>query len=77
MAFPSLSGFLAVAQFLLQFSYPGLCGVGAEFCYVGPGLLGVGPGLLGVGAGPFLLEGGYMLTGLRVMPAQSPVVPTG
>ena len=27
VAFPSLSGFLATAQFLLQFSYPGFCGV--------------------------------------------------
>ena len=68
VAFPSLSGFLATAQFLLQFSYPGLCGVG-------PGLLCVDLGLCGVGPGPFLMKGGYVVSGLGVMPAQFPVVP--
>ena len=75
MAFPSLPGFLATAQFLLQFSYPGLCGVNPGLCGVGPGLLGVGPGLLCVGPGPFLMKGGYVVSGLGVMPAQFPVVP--
>jgi hypothetical protein len=82
VAFPSLSGFLATAQFLLQFSYPGLCGVGPGLLCVDLGLCGVGPGLLcvdlglcGVGPGPFLMEGGYVVSGLGVMPAQFPVVP--
>ena len=75
MAFPSLSGFLATAQFLLQFSYPGLCGVGQGLLCVDLGLCGVGPGLLCVGPGPFLMEGGYVVSSLGVMPAQFPVVP--
>ena len=75
VAFPSLSGFLATAQFLLQFSYPGLCGVNPGLLCVDLGLCGVGPGLLCVGPGPFLMEGGYVVSGLGVMPAQFPVVP--
>ena len=62
-------------QLRFQFPNPGLCGHAGFLLDVGAGLCGNAGLPLVVSSFPFLLEGGDVLPGLRVVPDQQPVAP--